>query len=245
MKIATLNTWGTRGPGERQAVVLEALRALGADLLLLQEVTDPKRFGSLPYPTRLHAPLSGLSLLSRLPLAAEIPSRVVTYETRSALEPYAREAFLAPLKVGSKLLWVVTTHLAWQQADEPTRLAQVEELLRLTSGLGENLLFSGDFNAEPLSPPIRRILQAGFLDLFPVAHPNNPGITWDNQNPFIQGHSVKFPDRRIDYLFLHRKAIQWMKLESCQVICRAPTPEGLYPSDHYGVLADFKIEGLR
>jgi len=124
--------------------------------------------------------------------------------------------------------------------DEPTRLGQVEELLELLEPLEGRVLLSGDLNAVPESAPIQRILSAGFRDLFALTHPGETGITWDNQNPFIQSHSVRFPDRRIDYLFLHEKVLKTLTPIEVQVVCQTPTPEGLYPSDHYGVLASLR-----
>jgi endonuclease/exonuclease/phosphatase family metal-dependent hydrolase len=239
MKILTLNTWGTRGPVERQAVLLEAIRSLKADILCLQEISDPKILDSLPYPHRVHVPDSWLALLSRFPVTSQ---RFITYQTISRLEPYRRQALLTELKVGLDILTIVNTHLAWQAADESTRLMQVEELLETIAPLGDRILLSGDFNASPETEVIRRIRESGFVDLFAQFHPRDPGITWDNRNPFIQSHSVKFPDRRIDYLVLHEKAGEWAQATHCEVVCQAPTPEGIYPSDHYGVLGPFRPE---
>lgn len=237
MRILTLNTWGVHGPPDRQLVLLEAIRSLTPDILCLQEITDPKILNSLSTPHRAHAPDSWLALLSRFPMFSQ---RIITYQAISRLEPYRRQALLTELKVGPDTLAVVNTHLAWQAADEPTRLVQVEELLETVAPLGDRILLSGDFNAAPETEVIRRIREAGFVDLFARFHGNDPGITWDNRNPFIQSHSVKFPDRRIDYLFLHENAVDWAEPIGCEVACQAPNPEGIYPSDHYGVLATFR-----
>lgn len=240
MQILTLNIWGTRGPLDRRQILIDAIRALNPDILCLQEATDEKLLSTLSYPTCLQAPIGGLAILSRFPAKT---NRVETYRTASALEPYRRQVLLAELDIGDGSLWAVTTHLAWQAADEPTRISQVEELLKLVEPLPDHLLLSGDFNAEPASPPIQRIVSSGFQDLFTTLHPQEPGITWDNRNPFIQSHTVKFPDRRIDYLFLRKKALEWARLDDCRVVCGSPNPEGLFPSDHYGVLARLSVKG--
>lgn len=236
MRILTLNTWGTRGSRERWPVLMQSLRELDPEILCLQEVTDVSLLDALLYPNRVYAPGGGLAILSRLPLKNH---REITYETISPLEPYRRQVLLAEGLVGSESLWIVTTHLAWRAEDEASRLNQVEELLSLVKPLGDQVILTGDFNAEPFSPPIRRITEAGFADLFGHLHPEDPGITWDNRNPFIQSHSVKFPDRRIDYLFLHEKALSRLRPTHCEVVGNIPPVEGLYLSDHYGVLATF------
>ena len=236
MKVSTLNVWGAHGPAIRQRILLDALKKLDADLLCLQEVTDKTLLESLSYPYQLYTQGSELAIVSRLPVETH---RLVTLSAVSALEPYRRQVLMAQFAIGETLLWVVTTHLAWKPEDEMTRLAQVKELLELVSPLGNNVLLSGDFNAEPDHLPIRQLQDADFLDLFATLHPEEPGITWDNRNPFIQSHSVHFPNRRIDYLFLRKEALSTFPLATCKVTCRVSTPEGLYPSDHYGVLATF------
>ncbi len=238
MRVLTLNTWGTSGPPERWPVLVESIRRLDADILCLQEVTDTRWSEALDYPARFHAPDSWLAILSRFPANDH---RIIRYRAASALEPYLRELLLVRVRLESGPLWVGTTHLAWQEADEPARAAQVKELLEAVAPLKEPVLLSGDFNAAPDHRTMTQIRLAGFLDLFADLHPNDPGITWDNQNRFIQSHSVRFPDRRIDYLLLQEKAARRLVPTTCEVVCNNPTPDGLYPSDHYGVMATFRI----
>jgi len=229
VKVLTLNLWGAYGPAERRPVLREAILKTDADILLLQEANVPENFlESLPYPTRLYFPEAGLALLSRFPAREE---KRLAYQAVSPLEPHLRGALFARLEIEGKNLWAGTTHLAWKEEDEATRLAQVEELLAFAAALPDPVLIGGDFNAPPSAPPARRMISGGFTDL----HAGG-GITWDNQNPFIQSHSVRFPDRRIDYLFLRGE----LPLSGCEVACRITGAGGLHPSDHYGVLAVFQ-----
>ena len=236
MKALTFNTWGTNGPPVRQSILLSALRKLDADILCLQEAALPDLLQSLSYSTCIHSDESGLAILSRFPALAH---RTITYSIVSPLEPYRRQALLVELDTGSFPLWAVSTHLSWKAADGTTRLAQVENLLELVKGFTGPLMIAGDFNSTVPEAPVQRILQSGFLDLFGTLHPGEAGITWDNRNPFIQSHSVKFPDRRIDYLFLRREPSSRLRPTGCEIICDVPNAEGLHPSDHYGVLATF------
>lgn len=242
MKVATFNTWGNYGPPERKPVLAQAIRNLDADLVCLQEVVDPVFLEQFPYPVRLHAPAGTLAILSRFPLVSH---REITYQAVSPLETCVRQALVAELSIDGRSLWAVTTHLSWKEADGATRLAQTEELLRAVEPLGGRVLLSGDFNAEPAHTPVDRIRRAGFVDLFSRRHPKEPGWTWDNQNPFIQSHLVRFPDRRIDYLFLRQEALKEFDPSECEVVCRTSSPEGMHPSDHYGVLATLEISGAR
>lgn len=237
MKILTCNLWSDRGPAERQPVLRKQLQALDADLLCLQEATNPALLTNLSYPVCIHAPKLALAILSRFPLRSH---QEVIYKTESPLESYRRGLQLAELVVESASFWVVTTHLSWKPEDNVSRMGQVEELIDLTRSLSGPILLSGDFNAPPTDPPIQRIREAGFADLFAALHPSDPGITWDNQNPFIQSHSVQFPDRRIDYLFFKNDSRTAWTPTGCEVVLNLPSPEGIYPSDHCGVLATFK-----
>ncbi len=243
MRILTLNCWGNHGPLERIPLLQEAILSLQPDILCLQETPEdpffPKLASSLKHPTRVNAPDSWLAVSSRFPVRQH---RIESYRTLSPLEPYRRQALGVELALGINSLWVVTTHLAWKAEDEATRLKQADELIRLVEPLGGRVFLAGDFNAKPQRDSIRRVRQQGFADLFARLHPEKPGITWDNSNPFIQSHSVRFPDRRIDYLFLKEAAFPQIQLVSCEVAGRTPNAKGLFPSDHYGLLADLNLK---
>ena len=235
MKILTLNTWGKNGPAERRSVLVQAILDLAPDVACLQEVTDPALLEAFAdYPVRLHAPQGGLAILSRFPSRS---SRTFTYSAVSPLESYRRLLLLAELSCAAGPLWLGNTHLAWRAEDEPTRLAQVEQLLFWVASLQPSVLLAGDFNASPDQAPIARIREGGFTDLFGQLHPNEAGITWDNANPYIQSHAVRFPDRRIDFLFVRQDPAGPLKPVHCEVACRRPSAAGGHPSDHYGVLA--------
>ena len=232
MKVLTLNTWGIRGPAQRRPLLLQAIRQINADILLLQEATDPQLLEELgEYPTRHHAAEGWLAILGRYPATTH---RSVPYATLSPLEPYRRQVLSVHLDVEGLPLWVVNTHLSWKAEDSASRRAQAEELVRLCGSLEGSVLAGGDFKAAPQEDPIGMMRGAGFTDLFAALHPEEPGITWDNRNLHIQSHTVRFPDRRIDYLFLRGK--EWKPVR-CEVVCNVPTAEGICPSDHYGVLA--------
>ena len=215
----------------------EAIRRLKAEILCLQEAAIPGLLESLDYPTCLTAPETGLAILSRFPAAEHRP---VLYRTVSPLEEAPRGCLLAKLQIGSSDLWVGTTHLSWKAEDGASRLGQMEELIELTRPWKDRLALAGDFNSVETDKPLRRLKEAGFADLFGQLHPEDPGITWDNQNPFIQSHSVRFPDRRIDLIFVHEETLRGLACRACAVACHHPDAEGIYPSDHYGVLSSLE-----
>lgn len=242
MKISTLNIWGTFGPYRaRWKYLLAELELLQADLLFLQEVSHQECLDQMMEATRLpHSAISleaGLAILSRTPLRAKTAHM---YKAVSSLENYKRGALVCILEHERQNLTVATTHLSWKAEDGQARCQQVAEFVKIVSQTGSPAILAGDFNDIPESAAIQTVLHAGYCDLFRHVNPNHPGITWDNQNPFIQGHSVKFPNRRIDYVFLDQK-LSSQAVMSCAVAYNRPNAANMYPSDHYGLFAEVNM----
>ncbi len=239
----TLNTWGNSGPYlERWDFLLEELKIHCPDILFLQEVFNPTLAQKIKelfsYQHLLSSYEAGLVLISRFPI---FENQTLKYKTVSPYEQQDRQALLAGFELKGKKILTVNTHLAWRTKDKYIRLQQVQELLQSIVSKGYPALLVGDFNDVRGSSAINEIENAGYVDLCSLLHPGKQIITWDNQNLFIQTHSVKFPDRQIDFLFLHKKLIEPNRVKSCEIIFNRPNQNGIYPSDHYGVLAELEI----
>ncbi|MBI4368128.1 MAG: endonuclease/exonuclease/phosphatase family protein [Candidatus Omnitrophica bacterium] len=242
MKIVTLNTWGTYGPHEeRVKVFLNALPGLAPDIIALQEVNNPRLTEQikkiLPLPHSFDSYEAGLVILTRFKIQT---SEILRYTTISSTETEKRHAILVDLEVEEVNLTVANTHLAWKSEDEEARLGQAEELIQAVHKRGVPALLTGDFNDGPGSRPIQAIREAGYQDVYERLHPDEAGFTWDNRNPFIQTHSVKFPDRRIDFIFAHNTFADQYVFESAGLVFNRASAEGIYPSDHFGVIATIK-----
>lgn len=248
MKILTLNTWQDRGPwADRWNVTLEGLERLRPDICGFQELfsgawaeeikkrsgfrrmlyTDEK-CGNVIY---THDPVkdSGMLTLSQSPL-----------------EDYGRYVIWAHMEICGHELYVFNTHLSWMLEDGQTREKQINEILDLIqkkNPQGESLLM-GDLNSHPESAEIKYLIEEGhFRDLFDEAHPGDKRITWDNQNPYVAAAHHQLPDRRIDYILARGKGPLLKHLASCDLVLTKPTEAGIWASDHYGVIAEFKTEG--
>lgn len=135
------------------------LRALRADLLLIQEYTPAAAAACMAsgihddYPHRAEDPRDGYfgsALFSRHPLA-----------TWSRFEVGARPAMMAVLEVGGVQVTVVNVHVQapMHRRDlEPWR-ASFDELGRVAEGAGGPVILAGDWNAVPSHPPLRRMLR--------------------------------------------------------------------------------------
>lgn len=238
MKIVTLNTWGTDGPYEKRwELIVDELSRLNPEIICLQEVFDPElielireALGSMNILTSLR---SGLVLISQFELFSET---TFPYETQSPTESYLREVISAVLKTPQGEFLIANTHLAWKSEDELVRLQQVKELIAASKGKHSGVILAGDFNDTPESPAIRELKRSDFKDIYEMCHPGKNEWTWDNRNPFIQTHSIRFPDRRIDFLFLNEALAK--KPKKCEIVFNRPDRNGIHPSDHYGVLAE-------
>jgi endonuclease/exonuclease/phosphatase family metal-dependent hydrolase len=141
---------------------------------------------------------------------------------------YARQ--LAAARAGQK----------WRLREAHKTLAFIERV----AGSSPAILM-GDFNALPNSDEISLLGKAGFLDAFATVG-KGPGFTWDEgQNTNIQfehrSDSDWAPDeshnKRIDYVFVRGAGLN---ISRAQVVLDRPI-EGLYPSDHFGVLAEITV----
>jgi len=101
------------------------------------------------------------------------------------------------------------------------------------------LVLTGDLNARPEERAIRVLVRKlGLVDAFAAANPGAPGFTV-RQAP---RESRPTAQRRVDYVLVRpakggtlRIAASWIVLRTPD---RGPDLRMLWPSDHYGVLAD-------
>ncbi len=245
MKILTLNTWQKRGPWQdRWRVTVQGVKQFKPDILAFQEVFDTevaewvKRETGYPYlvfPTDR----SGQMFLSRHPV---LNSALLQMETQSPTEEYFRYVLYMLVEVGKEPVAFYNTHLSWRLEEGQVRERQVGELLRFIDDNSPDIetAVMGDFNAPPETSEIKSVFELGaFTDAYATARPGDRGITWDNENPYVREASVVLPDRRIDYLFFRHGSGSLKHLKSAELVFTRPDENGVYASDHYGLLVEF------
>lgn len=236
LSLVTLNTWKCDGDYFRRAGrIAEGLKALGPDVVLLQEVfasacggihTGEAVCERLRH-THVHAPArrkprtiagaaiestSGLSVLTRLAVLG-----VETLDLPSDPADGERIAQVVALRWRGVTLGIVNTHL--------THLDDADV---------DAAVLGGDFNAEPDEAPIRWLANdCGFrvTDAAAACGGHFPTLTGP-------GHRTIGP-RGIDYLFvIERSGRARLRVVSADRVLDAPDPEtGDLPSDHLGVRA--------
>jgi len=262
LRILTINIWNNQGPWEKR---LQALRAgladLDPDLIGLQEVlrADDGSFDQLaaiaqelgyeaafsPVEERTPGVRMGNGVLSRFPIF-----QVETIRLRQGKTEHQRGAILVRIAGPTGPLYLACTHLDYQFTEGDIRVQQVRQLVdfvRRHSPGGFPPIIVGDFNAEPDSDEIRFLKgltplggeSVYFQDAYGLTG-TPPGHTWHNKNPFAA--SCFEPGRRIDYIFVGQPTSPGMgQVLSSQVVLDQPV-QGVFPSDHFGVLAEVALE---
>jgi endonuclease/exonuclease/phosphatase family metal-dependent hydrolase len=111
------------------------------------------------------------------------------------------------------------------------------------------IILTGDFNARPGSRTYKNLVEAGFVDTYHAV--GNEDDEAANTFHAFRGASYRdaHPDqgpRRIDWILLQDPKGH-LRIESHKIIHDADESSGLYPSDHYPILADFRFQatGIR
>jgi endonuclease/exonuclease/phosphatase family metal-dependent hydrolase len=261
IRIVTLNLWGDHAPVDARLVVAaRGLGALTADAILLQEVRDQAGIGNTARrlaqlmsadwsvvfepSTPVEQGTEGLAILARGPVA----------EQRAVELPFARpdeRRILLSARLVESDVWLHTTHLHWRLADGVAREAQVVAASAAARGLGGGVhILGGDLNAPPDADEIRflagRTTLAGqrvvWQDAFAVARPGERGVTWARRNPMTDELAFLERDRRIDYLFVSPETRAGRgRIVDARVALDGPDADGVWPSDHFAIVADVEV----
>jgi endonuclease/exonuclease/phosphatase family metal-dependent hydrolase len=254
LTVLTLNIWGEHRWDERRFALVDWINELRPDVVALQEVTRSPELCEaswLAEQTGMEAVFAGASIrsdnefgnavLTRWPVVGsrslQLASDMAGVETRGALT--------VDLRAHDRVVSVTSTHLShlfdqgWVREQQVRRLA---DFIGIGSGDFPPVV-CGDFNAQPASTEVRFIKGLHALDgrsfhlfdAYEVAHPGELGFTWNNANPFAAQNNT--PDQRIDYVFVGvRTADGAGRVVDAAVVCDAPR-RGVYPTDHFGVVA--------
>ena len=172
---------------------------------------------------------------------------LVRFEARRAQIPLGQETPLAAVTISDlvratlRTPWGEVAAFSAHVSRDDCQLARVAEIARAHAALRPTVLM-GDFNTVDASPAIRAL--DGFVDVFRAVNPDRRGST-GRQQPWAAARTAQ---RRIDYIFVAGVADPDIACESRVVLDqprRQPDGRTLWPSDHYGVLADLDIFGIK
>jgi endonuclease/exonuclease/phosphatase family metal-dependent hydrolase len=266
LRILTLNLWHDEGPWPRRRErVREWITRLDPDVVALQEVLRGascdqlvELFGGSGFQLDFAAATPfwrdssigfGNAVASRFP----IRDRDVCVLPGSG-DGERRVALAVTIATPHGPLGLTCTHLNWKLHHGFVRERQVLALAEFARarrpGLELPPIIAGDLNAEPDSAEIRFLtgLQSLegrstlFYDAWRLAGDGGPGFTWSNRNPYAR--AAIEPDRRIDYVLAGYPQPSGIgRIERCRVVCDDEI-DGVWPSDHFGVLAEIRTDPL-
>ena len=159
----------------------------------------------------------------------------------------------ADVKVRGARFKFVTTHLQSATASVPATVAvQVAQSIQLVQDLASSslpVILAGDFNANGEEGVDHfatwgNIIDAGFADAWHIAHPSQSGNTWPlflEDQPPPNYFAPAMPFERIDMVFFRGGP----ELLSVELTGTAPNDQGVFASDHAGVVAEFEVENHR
>jgi endonuclease/exonuclease/phosphatase family metal-dependent hydrolase len=260
-RVLTWNIWWRFGPyGQRVPLILETLRQCDADVICLQEVWDTdtaNQAAELAGALGLHfcyepvLPIEGvnwgMAILSKWPVLESeglvLPSMPSDDGSRDCKVMRAR------LDGPNGVVDVYNTHLSWRPEESAIRQEQVGFIANLVKQTWKGPvppIICGDFNAIPTADEIRMLTGEApvpvdglyFFDAWQAAGHSDPGFTWDNANPLT--NKALQPNRRLDYIFVGEPAENAAgHVLSAERVGTNPT-DGVFPSDHFGVLAELR-----
>ncbi len=245
IKVVTLNLRYTANRWqERFPMIVDLLHAEQPDFIGLQEVALKVQQAHLiqgavnylnpeqPYKLRVaedsfQPPILANAILSRYP--------IIEHE-RFCLPDNFRIAQRVVVQVDDVILNIANTHLHHKPYnDESIRLPQMTALVDwLNLQACDGVIMMGDFNARPESDTID-YARKSFTSAYEAIHDSEPDKTFPT--PLIDNN---FKPRTIDYIFYSPNSFEAM---SAKLIANKAHPDDmtLYPSDHFGVCAEFEF----
>lgn len=222
---------------QRRALVIEELRTLDPDVIVLQEVLQHESLrnqaedlaAALGYQAWFasvdpagNVRRYGNAILTRHPVLARDWTPLRPRED-------ARNAAFVRIEVGGRSLNIYATHPNYRDDAEGERMRRQQsgDLLAFigrTAGDAPSIV-AGDFNAASDRPEMA-LIGAGFDNAYDALHGRA------DSRPTLNPHYFPDDPRRIDHVYLQRGALK--PLEARIVLDREGTP-GVWPSDHFGL----------
>ena len=248
LRIVTLNLWNNDYLRfERAALVVEEMARLQPHLIALQEVGVAQDMASWIADRIQHATPGGayrtftwnkkgdqrtfeeLAILTCLPLAG--PSEAVD------LEGGYRVAHRSTVQWHDSRIAFCNLHLHYPVDAGALRAKQA----RIASDWMERLddcipLMVGDFNDVPSSEAMTYLL-GGWASAYSACHGEEPERTWPT--PLSGGAEKPQFAGVIDYVLFKPALLDVASARLCCIVGDAA--QGLYPSDHYGLVVDFVL----
>jgi endonuclease/exonuclease/phosphatase family metal-dependent hydrolase len=230
-------------PETRLPAIFDILEKSDADIIALQEVAPwflielekqewLKKYHGTKAEGKLIAP-RGLLILSKSPIQKVTAELLTTRQHRALL---VVETEIKNIKVT-----VATCHLESPLEASRTRAIQIDEFFKILDK-AEHSVFLGDFNFGDGEEPETSMLIPKFVDSWLLTNGKEVGYTWNMEKNEMakSGSFSNEKSRRLDRIFIKSTHLTPTKIEIIgdQEIEKN---QGLYPSDHFGLLGTVKV----
>jgi len=257
LRVMSYNIWNYNGEwSARLRMIAQVVRESNADIVLWQEVRSAPDgrhqmfdlYSALPelafhcYHPAMSYPdgyREGLGIMSRLPIVEysvlKLPSFIDGEDAHQ--RAVLRAAVLTPRGVVD----VMSTHLSLSDIGRPRQTKQIAQW-RPTQ---RPQILGGDFNAEPDSPSLLPLLDAGYSDAWQAAtlRPGTPCGRAEDDRAIEQGFTFPSwePIKRIDFIMSRGAALTprtlWLHGR-----CGLGHPQRhRHASDHRAIVVEFEI----
>lgn len=245
LTVLTLNIWhNQQGWDARLGEIVEGIRALDPDVIGLQEVLQNDSL-----PNQAHTIAAALDYEVHF-TSVDPPGSVKRYGnailTRDPVVERGERLLQPPndyrnithvrINVGGVHVDIYNTHLHHTAEGGEMRRTQILDALDFvdaTRGDGP-LILMGDFNA-PVAAPEMAPVRDRFDDALARLRPDlADSVSTLNT---AKGHTP----RRIDHIFYGQGPEVSLRPRSADVVLDAPSAAGVWPSDHFGVIATFAV----
>ncbi len=181
--------------------------------------------------------LMGVGLVSRLPIVS-----VRRHELPVSHRQVAPVALEARIEGDDDVFEVVVAATEWEPAFADDHLAQTGRLAELlsagTSSVPRFLL--ADLNCDASQPEFAP-LSAVAVDTWELGGGDPHAVTLSSAVPFAPLEATKEIDRRVDHILIGRGSE--IAVEGAFTLDQPV--DGMYPSDHFPVIADVRLRGSR
>ena len=265
IRVCTLNIWNYNDPWPtRRQLIANTITQHNPDIIGFQEIRHSGQKNEnkqnqaqqlanlLPEYTYIYRPAQqnpekneweGLAIFSRLPIQNSSFIKL-SRDPNDNRDNHQRIVLRAQIQTPAGNLNFFNTHLSLSQQGRIRTTQEITAYVNQYSGDLPSILV-GDFNDTPDRPAIQHITQsAQLIDTWAQQNPNDPGHTFSNENTYVrEKNHDKRKAHRIDYIFAQAPKNNTGQAITCQRIADQPNAEDLYPSDHFGLIADFNLKG--